>query len=173
MTFGTFILADIGELIAYFVFGLILNTPYIVGACIEFIPFVSRGAEPGGLRYRPYNLSYFIMGLFISSIVINGVCTSLIILRILSATRKNPCIGNPASYRRIRRILVESGAIYLLGLVTTGAPLTLACCILNPPRSPGSLWIPSFVICSTILTYSQALLTPLSVSCSFLQCIHI
>lgn len=101
------------------------------------------------------------MGLFLSSIIITGVGTSLIILRILSATRENPSIGNLAPYRRIQRIVVESGIVYLLGLVITGVPLAIARHIVNPPPSRSAT--PVFLLCSVILTYSQALLIPLAV----------
>lgn len=130
---------------------------HAVGACAEFFKIAT--AQVGDLRiYRLFDLTYLILGFLTFSIIITGVSTSLIILRILSATQGNPAIGNRAPYRKIQRIIIESGAIYLLGLIITAISLAVVSFLPNPRQ--GTLFYSSHMV----LTYSQPLLTPLAVS---------
>ncbi|KAF5323272.1 hypothetical protein D9619_013475 [Psilocybe cf. subviscida] len=110
------------------------------------------------------------MSLFLSSILITGVGTSLITVRILSATRGNPAIGSLAPYRRIQRIIIESGVIYLTGMLIVGVPLFTARKFSGPgPQfqlffsgSGGSNkpWV--MAPYHVMVTYGEALLTPLA-----------
>lgn len=95
--------------------------------------------------------------LLFSSVVITGLGTSLIILRILSVTQNNPSIGSRAPYKRIQRIFLESGIIYSIGMLITG--ITLAA---NITQTAHRLLPPQFLF--QIVTYSEALLTPFAVS---------
>lgn len=106
-------------------------------------------------------MSYLIIGLFLSSVLTTGIGTSLIILRILSTTRRNPSI-NVAPYQRIQRIILQSGVIYIIGVLILGTPLAVArYIVIGPPARSGT---PLFLPCAVIVTYGEALLTPFTVS---------
>lgn len=136
-----------------------------VGACIVFNPFHKRETQSKLPISRPFRLSYFIFSYFLSSIITTAISTSLIVFRILSTTQRNPSVTNHAPYRRIQRIIIESGIIYILGLLVTGAPLAMMGYITSG-SAPRRLVMPGYFFCSVMLTYSQALLIPFSVSFS-------
>ena len=137
-----------------------------MGTSVEFIHFPNR-FDWGNLPARLYNLSYLLFGVFLSSTLITGIGTTMIILRILSATRKNPSIGILDPYRRVQRIVVESGVMYFLSLIATG--ITLALELQANDLRPG--WPPSFPWTWTYaaaFTYSQSILIPVAVRVYFL-----
>lgn len=139
---------------------------YAVGTCAEFFRFANHKNNTGGDTYRLFKLNYFILGFLAFSIIITGVSTSLIILRILSATQGNPAIGSRAPYQKIQCIIIASGAIYLFGLVITVIPLALVSYMASAPQT--RFYSPAFVPSSIILMYSQPLLIPLAVSYGFM-----
>lgn len=169
--FGFFLVADVGKSFVYsFYFNGIKSRCFlVVGTCTEFVHFPNKFYS-GVLPARLYKLSYLLLGVFLSSTLITGIGTSMIILRIISATRRNPSIRSLARYWRIQRIIIESGIIYLLSLIATGATLAL---VLQsqanhgfPPGSPPKLRWPT--VYAAAFTYSQALLIPIAVRFDFL-----
>lgn len=112
----------------------------------------------------PTFVPYFVVALLLSSIIITGIGTSLIILRILFATRDNPSVSHPAVYRRIQRIVAESGVIYSFSMFITGITLAIAVGLLNEYDDTSGEPCNMLDSCMVIVTYSEALLTPLAVS---------
>lgn len=90
----------------------------------------------------------------------------MIILRILSATRRNPSVGTLAPYRRVQRIIAESGILYLLSLIASVATLSLQCHANSLPKKP--LWARIMWPYAGAFTYSQSILIPIAVSGYFL-----
>lgn len=122
-------------------------------------------------RCRPYYLTYHVMGLLLSSILITGVGTSLVTFRILSATRGNPAIGNLAPYRRIQQTIIESGVIYLTGILIVGVPLAIIRDFAGSeafafPKRLTLRTSPYYAICQAMITGGQALLPPVAVGLS-------
>ncbi|KAF5314941.1 hypothetical protein D9619_007532 [Psilocybe cf. subviscida] len=93
----------------------------------------------------------YVMVLLYVSLAITTLGTTFIMMRISSVTRDNPSISNTRPYKRVQRILIDSGFIYAMCMLVTG--------IMLPIVTTGGL---ENSIPSQIATYSQALLTPLA-----------
>jgi hypothetical protein len=144
---------------------------HTVGGGIEYLP-VGPLTTPrdGTVRQRPYNFGYFLIGLFLSSVIVTSIGTFLIIRRILSTTRENPSIANIAPYRNIQHIVIESGVIYTMGMLSTGIAIAIFFAIgSGDPFTISDSHMTIELKSCIALTYSQALLIPLSVGslCSF------
>lgn len=122
-----------------------MNSSRPVTTCMTFI----GSAKDPALRRDVYILS-----LLCFSLVITSLGTVFIIMRISSVTRQGPSLPNPAPYKRVQRILIDSGFIYSLCMFIT---------VILLPFMINSSTGTSSVIPSLIATYSQALLTPLAV----------
>lgn len=137
---------------------------------VTCIAFAWAYSEPSEIAFVA-----LIICLFFLSIVITALGTSLIIFRIVSATRNNLALGSRAPYRRIQRIILDSGIIYSAGMLVTGVALVVS--IANPLH--GVLGEPLHIIVGKrkiilqpnnisiipqIVTYSQTLLIPFAVS---------
>jgi hypothetical protein len=90
---------------------------------------------------------------FAVSLVITFVGTSLIILRILLVTKSSPLTTHTSAYRKIQRILVESGILYTI--VTFVTVVTLALQIKLEAKQPS---IPLDVLGA----YTEAILVPMT-----------
>lgn len=143
---------------------------HIVAGCLAFIPISLKALNlsthqvitiPG--IERRYSLIYFLIFLFSSSVIVTGIGTFLIIFRILSATRNNPSISSPSLYRKIQRIVVESGILYSTGMLITGISFGVSTKIDHDTK----VNIGAMFASATVLAYSQAVLTPLAVSLFF------
>lgn len=119
--------------------------------CVAFIPNPTYGGPT-------YSMSTFVLILFSISIVITVLGTSLIVFRILSVTQGNASVPNTRTYKKIQRILIESGVIYTISMVITGIVLI----IIQVVTLEASQFAPF-----EVLTYSQAFVTPLSVCLLF------
>lgn len=98
----------------------------------------------------------FLLSFFAVSLVITFTGTSLIILRILTVTHSSPLTSRTSAYRRIQRILVESGILYTLSMFIIVVILSLAQKIAEPTQST--------LVIYAILEYVQAAALPASVS---------
>lgn len=134
---------------------------------MAFVSFPSYAIDLNGyriknsFRFRLYNFCVFLMVLFSSSIIVTGISTFLISHRILSTTSQNPSITSLAPYRKIQRIVIESGVAYSMGMLVTGIAIVFYYTL--PKASPPHSVVVIIDKTCVFLTYSQALLTPLSV----------
>lgn len=80
--------------------------------------------------------------------------TSLIVLRILLVTRSSPLTNHTSAYRKIQRILVESGILYTITMFISGITLLIEIIAHKPTSTP----------LNDLATYTTAILVPLSVS---------
>lgn len=96
----------------------------------------------------------FQLSLFAVSIAITFTGTSLIILHILLVTRSSPLTVHTPTYRRIQRILIESGILYTIAMFIAG--VTLAIQVAAHARASIPLADPAI--------YMEAILIPMSVS---------
>lgn len=143
---------------------------HIVCGIVEFFP-IGRLLSPSDLqlRMRPFDVDYFLIGLFLSSTIVTGVCTCLIAHRILSTTRNSPSLTSLTSYRTVQRIVIESGVIYSIGMLTTGIAITVGKATASRTNTNDYMQL-VYKNCNIVQTYGQALLTPIAVGLSSSIC---
>lgn len=124
------------------------------------------------MRGRPYDFSYFLAALFLSSIIVTSVGTSLISYRILCTTRENPSIASLAPYRKIQRIVIESGVVYSIAMLIAGIIIVAVNVLLHRRPFTASDGVILETKYAVVLTYTQALLTPLAVRIIIFICNH-
>lgn len=168
-----FIAADLGKLPTYLQCEITLSCFPKVAGVIEFIPLgpLPIPEEPA-VRDRSYNFSYFLIGLFLSSIIVTSVGTFLISHQILSITRDNTPVTSLPRYSKIRRIVVESGVIYSTCMLVTGIAIAVLYSVETIMDLPTEHYIKILNNTCIVLTYSQALATPLAVNLILSICDH-
>lgn len=95
-----------------------------------------------------------VLAFFLLSVGITAVGTFLIILRILLVTRQSPLSTHHRAYRRVQAIVLESGIIYSIAILISA--ITFAVQVYGNLKSTTTAQV--------VTGYSEALLTPLSVS---------